>query len=258
MFVRRFASALAFCAFALCAAGANAGEQQNIPATAQTPQLPAYVARPTSSAPAPGVIVLHGCEGYRAHYGAVADWLASHGYVAVAIDTLTPRGVTNACQDKSGSRIEARDALATLAWMRQQPYVDPTRLAVLGYSMGAIATLDIVDPKSGVAAPPGVRAGVAYYPACRNRIAANVNAPLRILDGDADTWTPAPPCQALAQAATAAGKTVVITTYPGATHAFNVKGPDRTAYGHALRYDPSAAADAQMQTLAFLSLAFRK
>jgi dienelactone hydrolase len=257
MLVPRFASALALCALALAAVRASAGEALSVPATATTPQLPAYVARPASAAPAPGVVVLHGCEGYRAHYGAVADWLASHGYVGVAIDTLTPRGVTNACTDRSGSRIEARDALAALAWMRRQPYIDPARLAVLGYSMGAIATLDIVDPHSGVAAPPGVRAGIAYYPACRNRIAANVNAPLRILDGDADTWTPAPPCQTLAQAATAAGKTVVITTYPGATHAFNVKGPDRTAYGHALRYDASAAADAQTQTLRFLSAAFR-
>lgn len=258
MLVPRFASTLALCAFVLTAGRASALEPLTIPATARTPQLPAYLARPASGAPAPGVVVLHGCEGYRDHYGAVADWLASHGYVAVAIDTLTPRGVSNACNDPSGSRIEARDALATLAWLRRQPYVDPTRLAVLGYSMGAIATLDIVDPHSGSAAPPGVRAGIAYYPACRNRIAANVNAPLRILDGDADTWTPAAPCQMLAQAATAAGKTVVITTYPGATHAFNVKAPDRTAYGHALRYDASAAADAQSQTLAFLNAAFGK
>ena len=76
--------------------------------------------------------------------------------------------------------------------------------------------------------------------------------PLRILDGDADDWTPAPACQLLADDAKDAGKTVAITTYPGATHAFNIQEPDHTAYGHHLSYNAAATTDAQMQTLTFL------
>ncbi len=239
-------------AAALWLAAAAAGVTETVPATSQTPALPAYVARPAGATVAPGVLVLHGCDGYNSRYAALADWLASQGYVAVAIDSLGPRGRTNACGDWSGSRNEALDALATLDWMRTQRYIDGSRLALLGYSMGAIATLDIVDPRRARTLPPGLRAAVAYYPACRNRDAVHVLVPLRILDGGADDWTPAPPCQALAQNAKQLGKAVTITTYAGATHAFNVDKPERISRGHLLRFDASAALDARMQTLDFL------
>ena len=236
----------------LGAAETPSSETTSVPATSDTPQLPAYVARPAGSAPAPGVVVLHGCDGYTKHYAVISDWLAGHGYVAVAIDSLTPRGKKNSCGDRSGSRNEAKDARATLAWMRAQPYVDGSRLALLGYSMGGIATLDIVAPERPAQLPEGLRAAVAYYPSCRKRSAASVSVPLQILDGDADDWTPAPPCQAFATDAAHIGKPVAITTYPGATHAFNVIAPDRVRYGHQLRYDPAATAEAATQTLTFL------
>ncbi len=196
--------------------------------------------------------MLHGCGGYTKRYAAIADWLASHGYVAVAIDSLSPRGEKNSCDDPSGSRNEAQDARATLAWLRSLPYVDGSRLALLGYSMGAVAALDIVVPRDEATLPDGLRAAVAYYPSCRNRSAASVKLPLRILDGEADDWTPAAPCQVLARDADQIGKPVVITTYPGATHAFDVNAPDRVSYGYHLRYDASAGADAATQTLDFL------
>jgi dienelactone hydrolase len=247
--------ALAF-AFAWCQALTFAqpalAAQTTVPKTATTPELPAYVARPAGAAAHPGVLVLHGCEGYRPRYAAIADWLAAHGYVGVAIDSLTPAGVKNACSDPSGSRREADDALATLAWMRAQPFVDGGKLAVLGYSMGAIAALDIADPFRPAAPVPGLVAAVAYYPACRRRTAANALVPIQILDGDADDWTPSAPCQTLASALGGGGAPISITTYPGATHAFNVDAPDRTALGHKMHYDPSAAADAGAKTLEFL------
>jgi dienelactone hydrolase len=98
-----------------------------------------------------------------------------------------------------------------------------------------------------------LRAAVAYYPNC-NRRSPNVAVPLQILDGDADDWNPPGPCQALADAATAAGSVVRITTYPGATHAFNqVANAPRTYLGHTLIYDPAATADASAKTAAFLA-----
>jgi dienelactone hydrolase len=118
--------------------------------------------------------------------------------------------------------------------------------------MGSIAALDVMDARAIPAAPAGLLATVAYYPACRGRVADAIRVPLRILDGDADDWTPAPACQLLADDAKDAGKTVVITTYPGATHAFNIREPDRMAYGHHLSYNAAAANDAETQTLAFL------
>lgn len=244
---------------------ARAGDAITVPAGAATPALPAYLARPTgATAPAPAVVVLHGCEGLnpsgqthlgQGRYEHVADWLASHGYVAIVIDTLAPTGASNACSPDAGppaARAEAADAIATLAWLRTQPFVDGARLALLGYSLGGDALLFVVDSPSLTTAPEGLRAAIAYYPDCAQRTPDSLLVPLRILNGGADDWIPAAPCQALASAATAAGKTIVITTYPGAAHAFNFDSPDRTAFGHSIRYDAKAAADAASETLAFL------
>jgi dienelactone hydrolase len=239
---------------ALLVALAPAPASTSIPATSSTPEVPAYIARPDTTAPAPGVVVLHGCGGYGKHEVTVADWLAQHGYVAVAINSFAPRGVHNACGDPSGSRYEAQYARATLEWMRAQSYIDGSRLALIGYSMGARATLDIADPNTPEPLPAGLRAAIVYYPPCRKSKGSAVLVPIRILDGDADDWTPYGPCKALAESAAANGKSVTITTYPGATHAFDSDRPDRIYFGHHLRYDPQAAADAYTQTLDF----FRK
>jgi dienelactone hydrolase len=245
------ALALAIAAVAFRATPGSAGERLTIPQTDNTPALPAWVARPKTPGRFAAIVVLHGCEGYRARYGRIADDLSHHGYVAIAIDTLAPRGERNACTDRAGSRLEADDARATLAWLRTQSYVDPDRLGVVGYSMGAIAALDLAVPQHPREAPPGLQAAVAYYPACVKRSPSNVVVPLRILDGSADDWTPAPPCAALAKAAAASGKPVDITTYDDATHAFNVDLPDREALGHPLHYDPVATKDAQSKMLRF-------
>ncbi len=255
------------CAVLLCVTGADAGETASIPATAKTPQLPAYVARPTTTDPAaasqaaPGVLVLHDCKGYAPHYAKIAEHLASRGYVAVVIDTLAPQHRSSGCDDVAGQvRVEAADARAALDWMRAQPFIDGRRLGLLGYSMGAEAALDIVDPPQTAAAdgafenatmPSGLQAIVAYYPGCQTFDPKNVRVPIQIFDGAADDITPSGPCQAFAQAATAAGKAVSITTYPGATHAFNFEAPDRLLFGHPVRYDPDAAYAAGAATIAF-------
>jgi dienelactone hydrolase len=147
----------------------------------------------------------------------------------------------------------ARYAYVTLGWLATQPYVIPDRLGAAGFPMGAMEILGLIDPASPRPPPPGLKAAVAYYSSCDKR-GPNVSVPLQILDGDADDWNPAPSCRQLAQDATAAGKTVQITVYPGATHAFNqASDRPRTYLGHTLRYDATADRDADAKTMAFLA-----
>ena len=52
-------------------------------------------------------------------------------------------------------------------------------------------------------------------------------APLLILIGEADDWTPAEPCRRLAAASRQAGHPVDIVVYPGAHHSFDSPAPVR-------------------------------
>jgi dienelactone hydrolase len=248
--------ALALCAVVGLSAMVRPASAENVAIPqAAGPDITGYMSRPKGPGPFPAVLVLHGCSGLRELEIATVDGLARQGYVGVAIDTLKPQGLKNACEVKGARRVSAQYAAASLAWLVGQSYVRGDSLGVVGFSMGATEILDLIDPLTAQAPPPSLRVAVAYYPACSGRDGA-VTAPLLILDGDADDWTPAGSCQELARAGVASGKTVEITTYPGATHSFNV--PRRTLtgevtyLGHTLRYDASATADAEAKTNAFL------
>jgi dienelactone hydrolase len=229
-------------------------ENVTIPAAGGVPPLSGYLSRPRAPGPAPAVLVLHGCEGFGPLENATVDDLAAHGYVGLAIDVNKAAGVSSACADvRRISVIGGAYGVAALAWLASQPYVNPSQLGVMGFSMGGIEVLNIVDPFSPSPAPPGLRAAVAYYPACNSR-PMSVAVPLLMLNGDGDDYIPYAPCQAFAAAAAAAGKPVQITTYPGATHAFNQpsNGP-RHFQGHTFIYDPKASADANAKTMAFFA-----
>ena len=45
----------------------------------------------------PAVVVLHECGGISSHSAGIADRLGSEGYVALAVDSLGPRGVASRC-----------------------------------------------------------------------------------------------------------------------------------------------------------------
>lgn len=52
-------------------------------------------------------------------------------------------------------------------------------------------------------------------------------APLLILIGEKDDWTPAEPCRTLTEAAQHAGHRVAIKVYPGVHHSFDSDNPVR-------------------------------
>jgi dienelactone hydrolase len=212
--------------------------------------LEGYLARPEAPGRHPAVVVLHGCGGFGATNVAQADVLKSFGYVALALASL---GDADACSSRGGgSRAEAFDAYAALDWLAGQSFVDPARVAVMGYSMGGNATLLAVEPGAIEGARPRhFRAAVAYYPRCRGRTGI-VTAPTLILVGDRDDWNPASRCRAMLARRDGKGSPVRLVVYPGATHAFDVPGQAQHYLGHRLQYDPPATAQAWREVRSFL------
>src|SRR5215468_8148733 len=76
-----------------------------------------------------------------------------------------------------------------------------------------------VAARVGAGAGHRFAAAVAFYPGCAAGSwlrAYRAAAPLLILSGELDDWTPAAPCQLLAERARAQGQPVSIVVYPGA------------------------------------------
>ncbi|HEY3909306.1 MAG TPA: dienelactone hydrolase family protein [Stellaceae bacterium] len=209
-----------------------------------------YLARPDMPGRHPAVVVLHDCSGFGIYYPVIADVLKSYGYVALAIDSL---GRFNAClRVGQGAAAEALDGYRALGWLSRQNYVDPGRIAVLGFSMGGIATLDSVE-----AGPiekshsPHFRSAVAYYP-CTPHRGGVMSVPTLILVGDKDDWTLASWCREMIARRNGEGAPVTLIVYSGATHVFNFAYPTREYLGHHLAYNPQATADAWRQVRNFL------
>lgn len=196
--------------------------------------LSAFVFSPQGTDKHAAVVMVHGCGGAYGKDGQLnprhamwGEYLASQGYVALMLDSFGARGVKQICTVKYSERTikeadRVGDAYAALAYLRQLPNVDASRIAILGWSHGGGVVLGAITQRPQGA---GFNAAVSFYPGCtsRNKKADSFHpyAPLLLLIGEADDWTPAEPCKALAATVAARGEPMQIVTYPDTYHDFD-------------------------------------
>jgi dienelactone hydrolase len=181
--------------------------------------------------PRPAVIGLHGCNGLyargelNARERGLADLLRARGFHVLLPDSFTPRGLRELCTTPLAQRTlraagRGADIQDALDWLAARPDVDRTRIVVIGWSHGGSAVLAALNHRIGVQ-PLQARAAVAFYPGCgayaRTEGAYLPVAPLLILIGALDDWTPPAPCVEL-------GKwtpKIKVEVFPGSYHGFD-------------------------------------
>jgi dienelactone hydrolase len=232
--------------------------------------LPAWELRPEGAGPFPAVVLLHGCGGVSPSTHAWAGWLRDEGYVALIVDSWTPRGIPDRCggdvpELPPTERFD--DLIGALRHLQARAWVDRERIGVIGWSSGGVFAMASVNGPSleraqrrGVPLPePGVRAAVGVYPGgCFSLVGEQAVKPLLVLLGDADDWTAPGPCIEMVAAMRARGADVTLVLYPGAYHYFDVEGQAREYLPHVgnrnkpgeccgatVAYDARAAADAR-------------
>ena len=216
--------------------------------------------QPPGDGPFPAVVSLHGCggRGSRASEDVAGASVVTLGYALLIVDSFGPRGVADRCGIESGPPVDrVMDAYGALLWLAKQPFVDPDRIAVVGYSQGAMIALSAVA-RGGVETQfdRHFRAAIAYYPLCDISEDA-VTVPTLILIGDLDDWTPARDCRTMMAHRSGEGAPIRLVVYPGAYHAFNFpRDKPVTYFGHRLEYNEAAAKAALAETIAALRQAF--
>lgn len=151
------------------------------------------------------------------------------------------------------------DAYGGLLYLAGLPFIDPHRIAVVGYSQGADTALDAVR-LGGVETrfDRHFRAAVAYYPWCVASDGA-VAVPTVILIGELDEATSARNCETMMAKRSGKGADLRLVVYPGAHHSFNstrLRGKPEVSYGHRNEYNEAAGEAAWVEEKKILRLAF--
>jgi dienelactone hydrolase len=224
--------------------------------------LQGYLRQPVGAGPSPAVVLLHSCNGnWRRLDERWGKLIASWGYVTLTVDSFGPRGLSNTCS--SGAPVDlAFDAYRALGYLVQQRFVDPTRVAVLGFSQGAWQALTSVE--RGIveqASPNKFRAAIGFYPHCLG-FKGNMTVRTLILIGELDDWTLATECRNMVDGRDDWGISrqkdqgipIKLIVYPGAYHAFDAAGLTTPVLllGHRLEYNASATDQSMSAVQEFL------
>jgi dienelactone hydrolase len=249
----------------------QARERGEVPKPIRGDMIEGYLARPEGNGPFPAIVHLHGCGGLNPAFKAdpTSDrWisqLVGWGYVVLVVDSFTTRHVREACTPASfyafsrfGILPRDLDAFGGLLFLSRLPYVDRSRVAMLGFSMGGWTALDTASarPTELFDNPDKLKfkATVAFYPLC-TLVGGTMGIPTLILSGASDDWTLASDCERLVARNRADGVPVDLVVYPGAHHGFDapILQPGLVVFGHRLEYNAEADKQARAATREFLA-----
>ncbi len=224
-------------------------------------EVTAYLARPSSPGPHPGMIVIQEWWGVDDHIKDVTDRVAREGYTALAPDLYTYAGhaVTRDADEaaKLAEDLPYHTAMAYLkdgvAYLQASQHVPAERIGAVGFCLGGSYALLMSCGDTGIGA------AAAFYGQIVNeepneknpinpiKIVSQMSCPLLFIHAGLDEWITVEHADRLREAMKAEGKEGAVKSYAKAQHAFfNDTQPDI--------YSESDARDAWERTRKF----FRK
>jgi dienelactone hydrolase len=177
----------------------------------------------------PAVILVHGSGGLNASSERWADDLNSIGLAVFVLDSFAGRGIVSTINDQSqlDSLAMMVDAYRALALLARHPRIDPARIAVMGFSKGAVAAVYSSNERfRKMYAPANVAfaAHIGLYTPCNvsyrddDRVTGK---PIRLFHGIADDYVPIAPCRTYVDRLKKAGADVALAEYPDAYHSYD-------------------------------------
>jgi dienelactone hydrolase len=177
----------------------------------------------------PAVILIHGSGGISAGTERWAQELNAIGVAAFILDAFTGRGIINTNTDQSqlDSIAMTHDAFAALNKLAAHPRIDASRIAVMGFSKGAVPAIYSSGLRFRAAYAPGnaeFAAHIGLYTPCNVTYKQDDKVgsqPLRLFHGIADDYVSIEPCRTYVRRLKDSGADVTLAEYPNAYHAYD-------------------------------------
>jgi dienelactone hydrolase len=176
----------------------------------------------------PAVILQHGSGGSNAWDEHWAKTFNEMGIASFLVDSFSGRGLTSTSSNQAllGRFNMILDAYRALDVIASHPRIDPSRIAVMGFSRGGQSALYASLKRFQQAWSPRVTfaAHIPLYASCQAILIGDTDlspVPIRMFHGTADDYVPVAPCRAYVERLRAARRDVELTEYPGAHHSYD-------------------------------------
>jgi dienelactone hydrolase len=195
----------------------------------------------------PTVLVVHEWWGHNEYARKRARMLAEMGYTALAVDMYGDGKTAKHPEDagKFAGEVMKNKALgearfnAALEFVKQQPSVDPARIAAIGYCFGGGVVLHMARQGADL------RGVVSFHGSLATDTPAQpgmIKAKILVFTGGADAMVPAEVGGAFVTEMEKAGAFLSFVSFPGVKHSFTNPDADRYAreFNLPLAYDVKA------------------
>jgi dienelactone hydrolase len=213
----------------------------------------------------PGVLVVHEWWGLNEYARKRARMVAELGYTALAVDmygdgkqAMHPDDAKKFSSELMKNFDDAKARFtAAMEFLKQQPSVDPTRIAAIGYCMGGGVVLNMA--RQGVDLK-GVASFHGSLSAVKPAQPGTVKAKLLVLHGGDDKFIPPEQIEAFKQEMKSAGVDFQFISYPGAVHSFTNPDADELGkkYNMPIAYNADADRKSWGELKGFLKKIFRE
>lgn len=176
----------------------------------------------------PAVVLVHGSGGIGAGPDYWARALNEAGVAAFILDSFSGRGIVSTVEDQEqlNSLAMMVDAYRALDVLAAHPRIRADRIAVMGFSKGAVASVYSAAERFRAAygGPNRFAAHIGFYTPCNVQYEGDTRvgpAPIRMFHGISDDYVSIAPCRDYAARLKAAGADVALAEYPDSQHGFD-------------------------------------
>ena len=176
----------------------------------------------------PLIIGVAGSLAWRDHHYEYLDMYQNAGFATFELKSFKSRDI----ESTVGSQVEVTtammilDAYRALEKLSEHPSIDKNKVSITGWSLGGAVSLFSawLPIKNAITKKVSFASHLPIYPPCfvDPENTDFTDAPIHILIGENDNWTPAKPCTEFVKKINKKGN-VGLTIYPNAHHSFDSK-----------------------------------
>tara|TARA_B100001093_G_scaffold498273_1_gene546206 strand:+ start:58 stop:1008 length:951 start_codon:yes stop_codon:yes gene_type:complete len=176
----------------------------------------------------PLIIGVAGSLAWRDHHYEYLDIYQNNGFATFELKSFKSRDI----ESTVGSQVEVTtammilDAYRALEKLSEHPNIDKNKVSITGWSLGGAVSLFSawLPIKNAITKEVSFASHLPIYPPCfvDPENTDFTDAPIHILIGENDNWTPAKPCTEFVKKINKKGN-VGLTIYPNAHHSFDSK-----------------------------------